>query len=137
MDDDGTLQQPAVAGEHDAPLVVADLGKLCVRIVAAVEGVEAEHPQQAGQPPQVPVQHKAACGWVIAEAPQAADVQRREARIDADAVPRREPHPPAHCLPVHEDQVDLRMGNAEGLDGVLHTSRRAQREPEEDPPSAR
>ncbi|MNM85983.1 hypothetical protein D3C81_981250 [compost metagenome] len=51
--DDSSLEQFAVAGQHDASLLRSDLGDLAILEAIVVEGVEAAHAQQAGQPAKV------------------------------------------------------------------------------------
>ncbi|MNH41476.1 hypothetical protein D3C79_1029830 [compost metagenome] len=55
MADDAALEQFAIAGQHDAPLVGGDLGDLAILETIVVEGVEAAHAQQPGQPVKVRV----------------------------------------------------------------------------------
>ncbi|MCY1452168.1 hypothetical protein D9M71_690720 [compost metagenome] len=57
--DDSPLEQFAVAGQHDASLLRSDLGDLAILEAIVVEGVEAAHAQQAGQPAKVRISDEA------------------------------------------------------------------------------
>ena len=75
------------------------------------------HVQHEARDPQRPGAHPA----------QRADIQGLEDRVDADALPVAQGMVAAHRPAVGQDQVDLRVGNPEGLDEELHAVPRVER----------
>ncbi|MNI84789.1 hypothetical protein D3C73_1417220 [compost metagenome] len=51
--DDSALEQVAVARQHDTAVLRSDLGDFAILETIVVEGVEAAHAQQPGQPAKV------------------------------------------------------------------------------------
>jgi len=118
--DGPVLEQPAVAGEHDAPLAGRRRDDRGVGGVVGVARIEAQEPEVAGQPPQVHVEDEPRLPQRPRPQPGGAgDVQALEHGVDRHAVAVAERMAEAHRFAVDEDQVHLRVGHAQRLDGVL------------------
>src|SRR5690606_22951016 len=84
LSDGPTLEQLTVPGKHDATLPVRQLGDLGIRQGVVIQGVEAGHAQQTGQPAQVHVGDKAK--FLRSRPAQRPDIQGQEGRIGHDAI---------------------------------------------------
>ena len=123
-----SLEQAAVAGEHDAMLGGSDGGQLGVVEVAVAQRVEADQAQEAGQLTQVDVDDEARIPQRRGpEAPDRTDVERFEHGIDGEAIAVagavREPD----RLTVDDDEIDLGVRDAGRFDDVLHRLVAAER----------
>ena len=121
MREAGALQQLSVARQHDPLLRARQLLDLLVADPVVVQGVEAEQPQQAGEPAQVHIGDEAGRAQrPIAHAQQRRDVERLEFRIHGHPVAVAQRANEADRLAVHEHQFDLRVRHAERFDRVLY-----------------
>jgi hypothetical protein len=116
----------------------ADGGQRLVVEVVRPAGVEAEQAEEAGKAPQVDIDDEAdiaqRAGTQAVDGP---DVQRLEHRVDGDAVADGGAMREADGHTVHEDEVDLGVGNAGRLDDVLHRLVGPERPPHDHSPMLR
>ena len=111
--DDGPLEEAPVACQQDPALRSGDRGEALVIRVAAIPGVEAEHPQVRGEPAQVAIHDEPRLERVFG-----LSGQRRHHPEHGGLVGRPCLHPVAvadmevkSCRrAIHRDRRDLRMG---------------------------
>lgn len=116
-----SLEELPVPGEHDAAFAKGERHQCRVVDVVGVEGVEAGHAQEARQAAQMGVGGEAGLPrGPLAHAQQRCHVHRLELRVYRHPVAvGQHPVEAAGCA-VHQDQFHLGVGDAQGLDHVLH-----------------
>jgi len=127
VSDDPMHEEASIAGQHDPAFLHAQARHLLVLKVVTVERVETEEPQKLGQGPEVGVGYEPYFAqWPFPDPQERADIECLELRIHADPIAVSDRVGEADGYTVHQDQLDLGVGHAERLDGVLH--RRVQRD---------
>ena len=105
-----------------------DLQQFIVFVVVAIAGVEAQQPQVRGKTAKVHVEHEAwFAKWPRAQAVGLAQLEAFEHRVDGDALAAGEAVRERHRLAIDQDEINLGMRHAQGLDAVLHAGRSVER----------
>ena len=120
-EDAAVLQEIPIPGQDDARFPLGFSDQLFIREIVAVDRVESEASQAAGQLAQMDVQDERRTAQRFRPQPKdGGDVQRLENRIDGDPVSGFEVIMKIHRPPVDQDQVHFGVRDADGLNGVLH-----------------
>jgi len=122
--DRAVLEKADIAGEDDALLRDRDLYKVRIGPIVLVERVEAQEPEETCQPTQVAVDDESHDSKGLRpHLDDWCDVEGFEHGEDADAVPTVDEIGEVDGATVGNNQIDLGVGDAAGLDHVLDTSR--------------
>jgi hypothetical protein len=118
--DDAVLEHTKIASEQHAVLRGRNGDNLVVGTVIAILRVEAREPEVSSEPTKMDVGDEARLGlrrWL--EANGITDVEYPDPRIHRNAIAIADAVPEVHGPAVHNEQVYLRMRNAEPLDEIL------------------
>lgn len=116
-----SLQQPAIAREQNAPLLMRDPGKVLIAGAVPIQAVKTQHTHVCRQPSEVRIEDEAHCLKLRgAYIHQRGDIQTAKARICAHPIPVLKRVIKADGHAVDQDKLYLRVRRAQSLDDVLN-----------------
>lgn len=120
MGDRLALEKSSVTCEQDSLFLGRDAGEISIVPLRVKAGVEAEQPQVPDKRSKVAVDREAGDPQGLRpQTGEPCDVETLEHGIDADVIAMGQTMCKVHRGPVHQDEVDLGVGNSKRLNGVL------------------